>query len=44
MNILDSFSVVLYLYWVGLLVITMASLVLAILAFRPRGLIAARAA
>ena len=34
MNILDSFSVVLYLYWVGLLVITMASLVLAILAFR----------
>jgi hypothetical protein len=34
MNILDSFSVVIYLYWVALLLITMASLVLAILAFR----------
>jgi hypothetical protein len=34
MNILDSFSVLLYLYWVGLLLITMASLILAVLAFR----------
>ncbi|ANP72154.1 hypothetical protein [Cryobacterium arcticum] len=34
MNILDSFSVVLYLYWVLLLLVTMASLILAILAFR----------
>ncbi|QYF74342.1 hypothetical protein [Cryobacterium sp. PAMC25264] len=34
MNILDSFSVVLYLYWVLLLLVTMASLILAVLAFR----------
>jgi len=34
MNILDSLSVVLYLYWVLLLLVTMASLILAILAFR----------
>ena len=34
MNILDSFSVVLYLYWVVLLLITMAALILSILAFR----------
>jgi hypothetical protein len=34
MNILDSFSVVIYLYWVALLLVTMASLILAILAFR----------
>jgi hypothetical protein len=32
--IFDSFSVVLYLYWVLLLLITMASLILAVLAFR----------
>ncbi|MGO4784619.1 hypothetical protein [Cryobacterium sp. W22_MBD10_FK3] len=34
MNILNSLSVVLYLYWVLLLLVTMASLILAILAFR----------
>ncbi|WEO78679.1 hypothetical protein BJQ94_06490 [Cryobacterium sp. SO2] len=34
MTFLDSFSVVLYLYWVLLLLVTMASLILAILAFR----------
>lgn len=34
MTFLDSFSVVLYLYWMILLLITMASLILAILAFR----------
>ncbi|TFD92607.1 hypothetical protein E3T61_05760 [Cryobacterium lactosi] len=34
MNILDSFSVLLYLYWVLLLLVTMASLILAVLAFR----------
>lgn len=34
MNILSSFSVVLYVYWLILLLVTMASLILAILAFR----------
>jgi hypothetical protein len=34
MNILNSFSVVIYLYWVVLLLVTMASLILAILAFK----------
>lgn len=34
MDILSSFSVALYLYWVFLLLVTMASLILAILAFR----------
>ncbi|MGY4860199.1 hypothetical protein [Cryobacterium sp. AP23] len=34
MNILSSFSVAIYVYWVILLLITMASLILAILAFR----------
>jgi hypothetical protein len=34
MNILNSFFVAIYVYWVVLLLITMASLILAILAFR----------
>jgi len=34
MTILNSFSIVLFLYWVLLLLVTMASLILAILAFR----------
>ncbi|PXA70904.1 hypothetical protein [Cryobacterium arcticum] len=36
MNVVPSFTVVLYLYWVLLLLITLASLILAILAFRLR--------
>jgi len=36
MNVVHSFTVVLYLYWVLLLLITLASLILAILAFRLR--------
>jgi len=34
MTILNSFSIVLFLYWVLLLLVTMASLILAVLAFR----------
>lgn len=34
MNIIDSLSVVYYLYWVALLLVTLASLILAVLAFR----------
>ncbi|MCU1447580.1 hypothetical protein [Cryobacterium sp.] len=34
MNSLDSLSVVFYLYWVALLLVTLASLILAVLAFR----------
>jgi hypothetical protein len=36
MNVVHSFSVALYLYWVLLLLITLAALILAILAFRLR--------
>lgn len=36
MNVVTSFSVVLYLYWILLLLITLGSLILAILAFRLR--------
>jgi hypothetical protein len=34
MNFIDSLSVVFYLYWVALLLVTLASLILAVLAFR----------
>lgn len=36
MNVLNSFHVAIYLYWVLLLLVTLASLILAILAFRLR--------